>query len=378
MSPLQKIFYRIITVFSIIAVSIPLLFDTVQAKDTAIRAVLFHSPSCGHCLYVLEEVLPPLESKYQNRLQILKIDVSTPEGQQYYQAAVKALSIPGDRVGVPALVIGNSVLVGDKEIPNELPGIIESRLKSGGTDWPAIPGISTLASNYETQLPSSQVENDNWFSSAISKFKRDIYGNSLAILILIAMLASVIYLAVRFIIGYDKRPTMWPNWVVPALATAGLAVAIYLTFVETTKTTAICGPVGDCNSVQQSPYAYLFGIIPVGVLGALGYISILIAWLVYRFSPSIPVIPNRPILMTRPQRYAWLAIWGMSWFGVLFSIYLTFLEPFVIGATCIWCITSAIIMTLLLWCSTPHAIEAMSSPDLQSGRYYEPDTDHPR
>ena len=36
-------------------------------------------------------------------------------------------------------------------------------------------------------------------------------------------------------------------------------------------------------------------------------------------------------------------------FGVLFSIYLTFLEPFVIGATCAWCITSAIIMALILW-----------------------------
>jgi uncharacterized membrane protein len=34
--------------------------------------------------------------------------------------------------------------------------------------------------------------------------------------------------------------------------------------------------------------------------------------------------------------------------GVLFSIYLTFLEPFVIGATCAWCLSSAVIMTLLL------------------------------
>ncbi|WP_287908301.1 vitamin K epoxide reductase family protein [Chloroflexus sp.] len=31
--------------------------------------------------------------------------------------------------------------------------------------------------------------------------------------------------------------------------------------------------------------------------------------------------------------------------GTLFSLYLTFLEPFVIGATCIWCLLSAITMT---------------------------------
>jgi uncharacterized membrane protein len=39
-------------------------------------------------------------------------------------------------------------------------------------------------------------------------------------------------------------------------------------------------------------------------------------------------------------------------FGTLFSIYLTIPERFVIGATCTWCLTSAIVMTLLLWSST--------------------------
>jgi uncharacterized membrane protein len=46
-----------------------------------------------------------------------------------------------------------------------------------------------------------------------------------------------------------------------------------------------------------------------------------------------------------------LALLGMSLIGTLFSIYLTFLEPFIIGATCAWCLTSGIIMTALLWLS---------------------------
>jgi uncharacterized membrane protein len=45
---------------------------------------------------------------------------------------------------------------------------------------------------------------------------------------------------------------------------------------------------------------------------------------------------------------AWPALLTMTVFGTLFSIYLTFLEPFVIGATCAWCVTSAIVMTALL------------------------------
>lgn len=43
-----------------------------------------------------------------------------------------------------------------------------------------------------------------------------------------------------------------------------------------------------------------------------------------------------------------IALFGMTAFGTLFSIYLTFLEPFVIGATCAWCLTSAILITVMM------------------------------
>ena len=109
-----------------------------------------------------------------------------------------------------------------------------------------------------------------------------------------------------------------------------------MAFVETTHTTAVCGPVGDCNTVQQSEYALLFGRLPIGVLGVLGYAAMLVVWVGRRW--------GRGSL----QRLSNLALFAMALFGTLFSIYLTFLEPFVIGATCIWCLTSALCMTLIL------------------------------
>lgn len=45
--------------------------------------------------------------------------------------------------------------------------------------------------------------------------------------------------------------------------------------------------------------------------------------------------------------YARLALFGMSLVGVLFSLYLTYLEVFVIEAVCAWCLTSALLMTLM-------------------------------
>ena len=45
-------------------------------------------------------------------------------------------------------------------------------------------------------------------------------------------------------------------------------------------------------------------------------------------------------------------------FGTLFSIYLTFLEPFVIGASCAWCLASAVLMTAILVMSAKPAAHA--------------------
>jgi uncharacterized membrane protein len=139
----------------------------------------------------------------------------------------------------------------------------------------------------------------------------------------------------------------WRDWAIPVLTLIGCDVAAYLAYVETAQVSAVCGPVGDCNTVQQSVYARLFGVLPIGVLGLMGYIAILAAWLVRRFRRG------------RPADLAALALLGMTAFGTLFSIYLTILEPFVIGATCGWCLTSAIIITLLLWLALPSGRQAI-------------------
>ena len=136
---------------------------------------------------------------------------------------------------------------------------------------------------------------------------------------------------------------------IPVLCFVGLVVAGYLSYVETTQSTAICGPVGDCNTVQQSPYAHLFGLLPIGILGLVGYIAILVAWTISRSNHE------------RLADIASLGLLIMTFLGTLFSIYLTFLEPFVIGATCAWCLGSAVIMTALLWLSIPPAKSALVS-----------------
>jgi uncharacterized membrane protein len=125
-------------------------------------------------------------------------------------------------------------------------------------------------------------------------------------------------------------------------------VAGYLAYVETAQVNAVCGPVGDCNTVQQSEYARLFGILPIGVLGLIGYAAIVIAWLIARNTYD------------RLADLAVKSLFVMTIFGTLFSIYLTYLEPFVIGATCAWCLTSSVLMTVLMLLSVGPAKTVLS------------------
>lgn len=57
-----------------------------------------------------------------------------------------------------------------------------------------------------------------------------------------------------------------------------------------------------------------------------------------------------------------LALVTMTFLGTFFSIYLTFLEQFVIGATCAWCLASEMIMTTLLALAAPHSRRHLKSP----------------
>ena len=174
------------------------------------------------------------------------------------------------------------------------------------------------------------------------RFMQDPTANSLSVLVLLALLASVV------LRGYPPRVRgqVWPPWIVPLLVIFGLGVASYLSYIEVSRVEAVCGPVGDCNTVNQSEYARLFGVLPVGVLGMGGYVAILALWALARFA-------SREI-----RSPAALGLWGAALFGTVFSIYLTFLEPFVIGATCAWCLSSSVIMMLLLWASAPLAARA--------------------
>jgi uncharacterized membrane protein/glutaredoxin len=354
---------------------IPGLLEVLEASQSApqptstplpvVRAVLFHRSACSHCRKVTEEVMPPLVEKYGVQLEIFGVDASSPDGGVIFRNAIERFEIA--RVGVPTLILGDQVLVGGVEIEEKFPSIIAGYLMQGGQDWPDIPGLqeaitkaseaatSTAVAHSESagdqtepvpastspaEVPSTaghgilgvNGEPSGW----IDRFSLDPAGNTLSVIVLVGMLGSTVWVVSFFKNGKGAPKSRNRAWIIPVLCVIGIVVASYLAYVETTETAAVCGPVGDCNTVQQSEYARLFGILPIGVLGLIGYAGILMAWLVARSACN------------RLADIAVISLFAMTAFGTLFSIYLTFLEPFVIGATCAWCLTSAVLMTALM------------------------------
>ena len=116
------------------------------------------------------------------------------------------------------------------------------------------------------------------------------------------------------------------------LAILGLGVSIYLLYEHYVAPIACVG--SGCALVDASPYSEIFGV-PLSILGLASYVTILILGL---FSLRAP---------TARVGWLFLGIFGLALTGVLFSAYLTYLELAVIHAICIWCVTSAVLITAI-------------------------------
>lgn len=118
------------------------------------------------------------------------------------------------------------------------------------------------------------------------------------------------------------------------LAAIGLLDSIYLTWVKVANRYALCGPIGDCESVNSSQYSEVYGV-PIAFFGAIAYfIIILLLWLEARGG--------------RWQEYGAMVVFGISLAGVLYSTYLTYIEIAVLRAICPYCVVSAVVLVLLL------------------------------
>lgn len=391
----------------VLLLALPMMTVSAQSEP-AVYGLFFYSPTCPHCHIVMDDHWPAIDEEFGDQLVVLFVDVSTQQGSALMGATRQAMNIQSN--GVPMLVLGERVFVGSVDIPQNAPAFIRNALASGGVGVPPVPGLQevfdrALAERGET-APAGSAEGAATTASVpaaattAERFAADPVANTVALgvlfglaisllivlaggvqflrrssapildaiagaaghqvlavtafvgvvlaatlvlgsagnawVMLLATVEAVLFLVIAIFILRQKPGELTDNLLLLVIA-AGLGVSLYLAYVEVTLSEAVCGAVGNCNTVQQSEYARIMGI-PIAVLGTLTYLVALFVVLLRRTD-------------FKPQMDALLLLIAIV--GTAFSAYLTFLEPFVIGATCVWCLTSAVVMLLLLWLVAP-------------------------
>jgi uncharacterized membrane protein len=112
------------------------------------------------------------------------------------------------------------------------------------------------------------------------------------------------------------------------VSVAGIALAVYLTYVHYQPRALICTGSSGCETVQDSSYAILVGI-PVAVLGLAAWIAVLVL-----------TIWDSDLARTLTVALAVVAL--------AFAVYLVVVQLFVIDAICIWCMANDLVLVPLL------------------------------
>ena len=123
--------------------------------------------------------------------------------------------------------------------------------------------------------------------------------------------------------------------IVAALALAGIFIALYLTLYKIGVIGELSCSIGSCETVNTSKWSRFLGL-PVAAWGLLFYLDVFAVALV----GTLPRFED--------ERLISVVLVAEAAVGVLFSAWLTYLELGVIHAICIWCVTSAVIVTLIL------------------------------
>jgi uncharacterized membrane protein len=122
--------------------------------------------------------------------------------------------------------------------------------------------------------------------------------------------------------------------IVAALSLAGIFVALYLLLYKLGLIGALSCSVGSCETVNSSRWATFLGL-PVAGWGVAWYVGMFVLALVStgeKFAESSLIS---------------LILLLVAATGLVFSLYLTYIELFRIHAICQWCVVSAILVTII-------------------------------
>jgi len=134
------------------------------------------------------------------------------------------------------------------------------------------------------------------------------------------------------------------------LSLAGVGLSVYLTYTHYTDTALAGCPVNatvNCTKVTTSPESMIFGIFPVAVLG--------LAFYVFMAAINSPWAWRADLALIRWARLAGVLT------GIVFVLYLVYVELFEVDAICEYC-TGVHVITFLLFGLVMYSAASWNAP----------------
>ena len=163
----------------------------------------FFERSGGEAAVSVDESLDPGEVAFyfmsNGAFQLLAVNVAIDAGARMFSQDSARLGL--DSAGVPRIDIADSHFTGSADIPERVPDIIDAGLAADGIDWPPVPGLAAALAPFPEagQVPDGDRTSDEpavtlpaETLSMWERVKRDPVGNAVAIVVLIALLASLL------------------------------------------------------------------------------------------------------------------------------------------------------------------------------------------
>jgi hypothetical protein len=120
----------------LVLVILAIAFQAAALSPNVVRLYFFYSPACLGCLSA-KDYVSDLKEKYPLQIKYLNIEIM----ENYEAMLLLEKKYLVKESEVPEIFIGDSCLVGKREILNELEPKIKTLISRGGSDWPDdIPG----------------------------------------------------------------------------------------------------------------------------------------------------------------------------------------------------------------------------------------------
>ncbi len=139
----------------------------------------------------------------------------------------------------------------------------------------------------------------------------------------------------------------WSLWSYLVLSFAGFVDATYVTVKFYFSSPLNCAIFENCNQVINSSYAKIFGA-PISLLGAIFYLTIFLLSVYYLDVSARRNIHSEFVeRMDVKKENVMKAIFFLTAIGFAFSLYLLYVQAFLLNQFCLYCLVSALVSFLL-------------------------------